>query len=141
MAKALNAGYRRYHPKWHRERVPIFWWVRSASYIKFMCRELTSLFVAYAAGLLLVQVWALGQGAAAHARLLNWLSHPAVVTGHVVLLATLLFHTVTWLNLTPQALVLRLGRWRVPKAVVWVGHYAVWLVLSLVIVWLFVEVA
>ena len=141
MAKALNASYTRYHPKWHRERVPIFWWVRSASYIKFMCRELTSLFVAYAAGLLLGQVWALGQGAAAHARLLNWLAHPAVVTWHVVLLAILLFHTVTWLNLTPQALVLRLGRWRVPKAVVWVGHYAVWLVLSLVIVWLFVGVA
>ena len=141
MAKALNASYTRYHPKWHRERVPIFWWVRSASYIKFMCRELTSLFVAYAAGLLLVQVWALGQGAAAHARLLNWLAPPAVVTWHVILLAILLFHTVTWLNLTPQALVLRLGRWRVPKAVVWVGHYAVWLVLSLVIVWLFVGVA
>ena len=141
MAKALNAGYKRHHPKWHRERVPIFWWLRSASYVKFMCRELTSLFVAYAAGLLLVQAWALGQGAAAHARLLNWLSHPAVVTWHVILLATLLFHTVTWLNLTPQALVLRLGRWRVPKTVVWAGHYAVWLVLSLVIVCLLVGVA
>ena len=73
--------------------------------------------------------------------MLNWLSHPAVVTWHVILLATLLFHTVTWLNLTPQALVLRLGRWRVPKAVVWAGHYAAWLVLSLVIVCLFVGVA
>lgn len=141
MAKALNAGYKRHHPKWHRERVPIFWWLRSASYVKFMFRELTSLFVAYAAGLLLVQAWVLGQGAAAHARLLNWLSHPAVVTWHVILLATLLFHTVTWLNLTPQALVLRLGRWRVPKAVVWAGHYAAWLVLSLAIVCLFVGVA
>ena len=141
MAKALNAGYKRHHPKWHRERVPIFWWLRSASYVKFMFRELTSLFVAYAAGLLLVQAWALGQGAAAHAHLLNWLSHPAVVTWHVILLATLLFHTVTWLNLTPQALVLRLGRWRVPKTVVWAGHYAVWLVLSLVIFCLFMGVA
>ena len=141
MAKALNAGYKRHHPKWHRERVPIFWWLRSASYVKFMFRELTSLFVAYAAGLLLVQAWVLGQGAAAHARLLNWLSHPAVVTWHVILLATLLFHTVTWLNLTPQALVLRLGRWPVPKAVVWAGHYAAWLVLSLAIDCLFVGVA
>ena len=141
MAKALNAGYKRHHPKWHRERVPIFWWLRSASYVKFMFRELTSLFVAYAAGLLLVQAWVLGQGVAAHARLLNWLSHPAVVTWHVILLATLLFHTVTWLNLTPQALVLRLGRWRGPMAVVWAGHYAAWLVLSLAIVCLFVGVA
>ena len=40
MAKALNAGYTRYHPKWHRARVPLFWWVRSASYIKFISREL-----------------------------------------------------------------------------------------------------
>ena len=141
MAEALKSGYTRYHPRWHRERVPIFWWVRSASYVKFISRELTSLFVAYAAVLLLVQAWVLGQGAAAHARLWSWLSHPAVLAWHVILLATLLFHTVTWLNLTPQALVLRLGRWRVPKAAVWAGHYAAWLVLSLLIAWLFVGVA
>ncbi len=143
MAEALKpaSGYTRYHPKWHRERVPIFWWVRSFPYVKFIGRELTSVFVAYAAGLLVVQAWAVGEGVEANARLWEWLAHPVVLAWHGVLLAALLFHTVTWLNLTPQALALRFGRHRVPKAAVWAGHYAAWIVLSLVVVWVFVGLA
>jgi fumarate reductase subunit C len=56
-----------------------------------------------------------------------------------VLLA-LLFHTVTWLNLAPKAIVLHLGGRRLPDAAVLAAHYAAWLVVSAAVVWLFLRV-
>ena len=81
---AMNPAYRPYHPKWHRDRMPIFWWLGQLSYVKFITRELTSLAVGYAAVLLLAEVWALGRGAAAHARFLRFLAAPPVVAFVIV---------------------------------------------------------
>lgn len=130
-----NPAYRRYHPRWHRARMPIFWWLRKLAYTRFIVRELTSVFVAYAALLLLVEVRALRAGPEAFAAFTGWLRQPLVIGGHVLVLLALLFHTVTWLNLAPRALVVRLGRWRVPGRAVLVGHYLAWLALSAVVLW------
>jgi fumarate reductase subunit C len=131
----MNLAYRPYHPKWHRERMPIFWWLGQLAYVKFITRELTSLAVGYGAVLLLAEVWALGRGAAAHARFLHFLAAPPVVAFHLLVCAALCFHTVTWLNLAPKALVLRLGGRRLPDGAVVAGHYLAWLVASGVVVW------
>lgn len=131
----MNPDYKLHHPKWHRRRMPIFWWLRKLRYVKFILRELTSLPVAYAVVLLLVQLEALSRGEAAHARFLELLRHPAVVTFHALVLAGLVFHTVTWLNLAPKALVLRLRGRRLPDRLVLAAHYAGWLAVSAVVVW------
>lgn len=127
---------RPYHPQWHRARVPIFWWLRKLSYTKFITRELTSLAVAYTAVLLLVQVWTVSRGEEAYARFLDRLTHPALLALHVVVLLALLFHTVTWLGLAPQALVVRLGGRRVPDAAVAAAHYVAWAAASGGVCWL-----
>ncbi len=138
-AAALGEGvrptYRLYHPRWHRERMPIFWWLRKLSYVKFITRELTSLAVAYTATLLLVQIRVLGRGAEAHDRLLAWLAAPPLRLLNAVVLAFLLFHTVTWLNLAPKALVIRLGRRRLPDGLVLAGHYLAWLAATALVAW------
>jgi fumarate reductase subunit C len=41
-----------------------------------------------------------------------------------------LFHAITWLNLTPAAMVVRLRGTRVPDWAILAGNYAAWLVLS-----------
>ena len=41
-----------------------------------------------------------------------------------------LFHAITWFNLTPKAMVVRLGGKRVPDWVILGSNYAAWLVLS-----------
>lgn len=130
----MNATYTRHHPRWHRARTPIFWWVRSRAYARFIARELTSVFVLYAAVVLVAQVWAVGQGADAYARFEAWLARPGVLGFHAVVLAVLLFHTVTWLNLAPQALAVRLGGWRVPRGVVLAAHYGAWLAVTVAVV-------
>jgi fumarate reductase subunit C len=131
----VNPGYRLYHPKWHRGRIPIFWWLRKLSYVRFIARELTSLFVAYTVVLLLVQFHVVAHRPADYDRFMAWLRSPPVAAFHVVVLLALLFHSVTWLNLAPRALVVRLGGWRVPNVLVLLGHYAAWLGASALLGW------
>jgi fumarate reductase subunit C len=103
------------------------------SYTKFITRELTSLAVGYAAVLVVVQLWVMSRGPAAYERFLTILASPAVVAFHILVFLLILFHTVTWLNLAPQALVVRLGGRRVPDRVVLAGHYVAWLVATAVV--------
>ncbi len=131
-----NPKYELYHPKWHRERYPIFWWLERLAYGKFITRELTSLAVGYAAVLLMLQVWVLSKGQATFERFLVFLESTPVLIFHGVVLLFLLFHSVTWFNLAPKALVLRLGRRRIPDAIVLAGHYAAWLVATALVIWL-----
>lgn len=131
----MNQAYRRYHPKWHRDRMPIFWWLRQLSYARFIARELTSVVVAYAAILLLVEVWVTQRGPEAFDRFTAWLRSPVMTAVHAVALVVLLGHTVTWLNLAPRALVVRVARRRLPDAAVLLGHYLAWIVCSALIFW------
>lgn len=131
----MNPAYRPYHPRWHRERMPIFWWLRKAAYARFILRELTSVGVAYAAVLLVIQAYMLGLGPDAYARFEAWLRSPVVAGLHGALLLALLFHTLTWLHLAPRAMVVRLGGRRVPDTVVLAGHYAAWLGASAFVAW------
>ncbi len=132
---AVNPSYKLYHPKWYRERYPIFWWLQKFAYGKFITRELTSLAVGYAAVLLMVEIWVVSKGQEAYTRFQELLVSPPVLIFHGVVLLFLLFHSVTWLNLAPKALVLHLGRKRIPDAVVLFGHYAAWLVATALVVW------
>ena len=132
----MNPKYRPYYPRWHRKLVPIFWWLRNWSYAAFIARELTRVFVAYSAIMLLVLVLAMDRGQAAFAEMMDWLGTPAVVAAHVLVLCILLFHTITWLNLAPMAIVVKLGDRKVPPAAILIGHYAAWLVSTVVVAWL-----
>jgi fumarate reductase subunit C len=133
--EAVNPDYRLYHPKWHRRRIPIFWWLGKRSYIRFIARELTSVFVAYCAVLLLLQTWMLGRGEAAYARFSEWLASPPLVGFHLLTLLAVVFHTVTWLGLAPTALVISVRGRRVPSRAVLLAHYAAWAVASGVVAW------
>jgi fumarate reductase subunit C len=124
------AGYTPYHPRWYRRRVSVWWWLESRSYTGFVLRELTSVFVALFAVVLLWQIRALGQGPDAYARVLARLRSPLFVTLNALALAFVLFHSITWFNLAPKAMVVRLKGKRVPDLVVAGANYAAWIVLS-----------
>lgn len=131
----MKAAYRPYHPEAHRERLPIFWWLAKFAYAKFITRELTSLAVAYTAVVLLVQVAAVARGPETYARFQQFLAAPAAVALHGVVLLFLLFHTLTWLGLAPQAMVVRLAGRRLPDGVILAAHYVAWLAASALVVW------
>ena len=130
-----SSEYSLHHPKWHRHRTPIFWWVKRWVYICFIGREMTSVAVAYCAVLLTMVYRALQSGPEAYASLMSLLSHPAIIVLHVFALLAVLYHSITWFNLSPKAMVFRFGRWRVPDLMISGGNYAAWLLISGVIAW------
>ena len=122
--------YTLYHPRWYRRRVSVWWWLRKWSYAGFVLREITSVFVAFFAAVYLWQLWAVTQGPEAHAQFLARLKTPFFLALNTVAFLFVLFHTITWLNLTPKAMVVRWRGTRVPDAMIIGLNYAAWLVLS-----------
>jgi len=122
-------------PTYHR-RMPTFWWLRKRTYFVFVMRELSSIFIGWFVLFLLLFVKAVGRGEAAYHDFLDWAASPVVVALNVVAAVFLVVHTITWFNLTPQAMDLRIGRRRVPGAAVIAAQYAGLLLVSAVVWWL-----
>lgn len=131
-----EAAYTPYHPAWYRPRMSVFWWLHKGPYAWFVLREMTSVFVAYFAVLLILQLRALAEGPEAHARFLSRLASPGFVVLDTIALFFVVFHAVTWFNLAPTAMVVRLRGARVPDWAIAAANYAAWLVLSLAVAWL-----
>ncbi len=132
----LEPSYTPFHPKWYRSRVSVWWWLQKAVYTRFVLRELTSLAVAFFALVALWKVHALRAGPEAYAQFLARMKSPLFLVFNSLALIFVLFHALTWFNLAPKAMVIRLGGKRVPDAVISGLNYLVWLVLSLGVAWL-----
>ena len=127
--------YTEHHPRWYRRRVSTYWWTRQWSYFKFTLRELTSLSVAYFVVIMLLQLGTLNRGPDAYARFQEWLKTPVAIVLNVVALFFVLFHTITWFNLAPKALVIRVRGRRLPDLLIAAPNYVTWLVISAAVAW------
>jgi len=131
--------YTLYHPRWYRRRVSVWWWLQKWSYTGFVLRELTSVFVAFSALVYLWQLRALTQGPGAYGQFLARLRTPLFLIVDTVAFIFVLFHAITWFNLTPKAMVLRLRGKRVPDWVIVGLNYAACLALSGVVAFMLVR--
>jgi fumarate reductase subunit C len=125
--------------RYYRRRVPLLWWARRRSYTKFMLRELSCVFVALFVVELLLLVRAVANGPSAYQGFLDTMANPAVIVVNVVALGFLLLHAVTFANLTPRAMVVRLRGHRVPSRGILAGVYLGWLVVTAFLAWLVVS--
>ena len=132
----MNVRYTEFHPRWYRPRMPVFWWVSRRTYLVFVIRELSSVFVAWSVVFLLLLVHALGQGGKQYQQFLNLSRNPWMMALNVITLAFLVFHAVTWFNLAPQAMVVRIRGKRVPRSWIANAHYVGWALLSALAAWL-----
>ena len=115
---------------------PRDWFIRTRPYRLFMARELTSVFIAGYLVFLLVCLHRLGQGPEAYQDLIHAMRHPLSVILHGLTLMGALWHSITWFNLTPTVMPLRIGEDRMPGAVVAIAMgYGPWLALSGLILW------
>jgi fumarate reductase subunit C len=124
--------------RYHQRRMPLLWWTRRRTYLMFMLRELSSAFVALFVVELLLLVSAVANGPAAYQSFLDAMANPAVITVNLIALAFLLLHAVTFANLTPRAMVVKLRGRTVPSRVILAGVYFGWLVVTVFLAWLVV---
>jgi fumarate reductase subunit C len=134
----MSVRYTEFHPRWHRPRMSVFWWVGRRSYLVFVLRELSSVFVAWSIVFLLLLVHAVSEGGKQYQQFRNLSSNPWMLALNVVTLAFLLFHAITWFNLAPSAMVVRIRGKRVPRSAIAGAHYAGWALLSALVAWLIV---
>jgi fumarate reductase subunit C len=80
------------------------WWRRDAYIVRYMAREVTAVFVAAYAVVLLVGLVRLGQGKEAYEAWLQALKSPLSLVFHLILLATFVYHTWSWFNIMPKTM-------------------------------------
>jgi fumarate reductase subunit C len=134
-----NRVYTDYHPRWLRHPVSTFWWIEKWAYFAFIMREGSCTFVGWSVVYLLLAVNAVAGGIASYTQFLEWSATPRVLTLNVVSFLFLVYHAITFFIAAPQALVVRIGRNRVPPGLVLAGHFVAWAVASAVMVWLLLE--
>ena len=119
---------------------PHRFWLKRRPYVLFIVRELTSLFTAGFCLFLLVFIYKLGEGPEAYNGMIALLKSPFVIVVHWIVLIFALYHTFTWFNLTPKAMVFWIGERRIPGSVILAAIYTGWIGVSVVITWLIVGI-
>ena len=129
-------AYTEFHPRWYRPHVSVYWWLGEWHYLKFILREISSVFVAWFVILTLAQLWALRSGPESYARFQHWVQNPVVIAVNVISLFFVVFHSVTWFNLAPKAMAVRVRGKRLPDILLSAPNYAMWAVLSVAVGWI-----
>lgn len=131
---ATSPTYTEFHPRWYRPQISTYWWLGKWAYVKFILRELSSVAVAWTVAIILLQVLALIRGPEAYLKFQHAMSAPWMIALNVIAFAFLLLHSITWFNLAPKAMVVRIGGKRLPAALISGPQYLAWIVISAIVV-------
>ena len=112
------------------------WYLDRRRDIHHMLQEVTSAFIGAYALLLLWGLGSLAGGETAYGSFLEALSSPLSMVFHWVVFAFTLFHSVSWFSVTPKAMPVQIGENFLPGYIIAGAHYAAWVVVSLVILYL-----
>src|SRR5271169_5120368 len=87
-------SYTEFHPRWYRPRVSVYWWLGEWHYLKFILRELSSVFVAVFVIETLFLLSALREGPEAYASFQQSMRIPLVIVLNIVSFFFVVFHTI-----------------------------------------------
>ena len=99
-----------------------------------MVRELTSVLVGLYLIVLLLFLSKFGAGEESFGQFIDSMRNPFWIVMHVLMLAGATWHSITWFNLTPRAMPVRIGEKRLadPLVALLMG-YLPWIVLTILI--------
>ena len=117
-----------YHPQ-----MPATWWLKKPSYLLFMLRELSSVFIAIFLIVYLVQIYQLTRGPEAYVAFAQKLSSPGWVVFHFLALLFSLFHSITWFQSTAVVMPLKIGARELPRQIMTGLNVAALIAVSIVI--------
>ena len=106
------------------------------SYTVHMLQELTSVFIGIFALILLWGIAAVADGRESYQSFLTSLTSPGMVLLLWVLTIVMFYHAFAWFSVTPKAMVVQRGEEFVPGSLIAGAHYAIWAVLTLVVLFL-----
>lgn len=114
------------------------WYLQSARYRRYMLREVTCLLVAFYCALLIWALAALSDGSPERwdAFLQAQQNTGMVVVHAIALIYYLVYMTFDWFKLAPKPMPIQLGEKKVPEAVIVLAHYVVWILFTLLVLWL-----
>lgn len=121
------------HPKQYHRRMPLIWWLERWNYTWFILRELSSAFVAYWVIITLMEIAAIAGGPQSYAGFQAWMATPALIVVNIIAFIFILFHTLSWFRLVPQAMVPRIGGKRTSVVATSAPAYVIWALASAVI--------
>ncbi len=113
--------------------MPANWWMVKKTYVLFIVRELTCVFVGGYALFLLVLVARRDEPQA----FVAWLNSPFLIVLQIIALPMHLYHSVTWINLTPKVMVVWWGEERVSPVLIAGSNYLAWIIVSFLIAAIF----
>lgn len=116
-----------------REVPPTSWYFRHPRYLRYMSREVTSIFVGAYCVLLVFGLGALAGGKESYEAFLLVLQSPLSIAFHVAAFIAALYHATTWFNATQVAMKIQIGEEFLPGSTITAAHYAIWAVLSVII--------
>jgi fumarate reductase subunit C len=125
-----------YLPKSYHPHVSTYWWLARWPYLKFILRELSSVFVAFFVVVTLLQIRALTLGPAEYAEFEQWLRSPLLLALNVISFLFVTFHAVTWFNLASKAMAVRVGGKRLPDLAISAPNFAAWAIISAAVTWI-----
>jgi fumarate reductase subunit C len=125
-----------YLPKSYRTRVSTYWWLTRWPYMKFILREMSSVFVAWTVVVTLLGIRALTRGLEDYLEFQQWLRSPLLLAVNAISFCFVVFHAVTWFNLAPKATVVRVRGKRLPGVAIAAPNYAMWVVISAAVAWI-----
>ena len=124
----------------YRKPVSNTWWLERKQYFFFVIRELTSIFVAGYCLFLLFIISKIGDSQENYTLLILSLKSPISLVLHFISLPFILYHTITWFNLTPKIMKLQIGEEIISEKLIVGLVYISWGILSLIIFWLILGV-
>jgi len=109
------------------------WYFKQPRYLRYMSREVTCIFIGAFALLLLCALGRLSEGQASYESFLAALQGPWSIFGLLVVLIFAVHNATSWFNVTPKAMPVQIGEDFLPGKYIVAAHYAVWIVVSLAI--------
>ena len=111
------------------------WWLAQPRYVRYMLREISSLFIGGYMLIMITGLYRLSQGPQEYAAFLTALLGPAGLAYALVTLVFAAYHTYTWFIVTPKAMPLVIAGKRVPGPLIVAAHWLGFAVVS-VALWL-----
>jgi len=126
---ASTPPYTLNHPRWYRKRVSTYWWLQRWEYLRFVLREISSVFVA------IFVVECFSKSTPSHAarglrHLCDFLKSPFVLALNIISFFFVVFHSITWFDLSARAMSIRVGGKKLPGFMISGPNFVAWFVIS-----------